>query len=296
VPTVGDRASRPSPHPPCGDGLAQARCCRGRSTGSPVRWQVFRRPAGRWSTRPSLIRATCRAHSVGRAGLRSGPDALFQHPVVPAAARPVGRSRRTPQIGAATWLATLRCAEDRSPRRHTRVEDRLSNLSQHASLPGSEPGQYPRWPSTATADPPTVDSQRRSCCAIRQRCSGWSPLTHVPSAVPRPRHRRHHDAVPWAAHPRRVDFHEHPYPAQIQRPPAAASLPLVISGNPPPAHPTPAPLPRVGRTDTTTTPSSSPTTTRPRPPSRLPPAGAHNLAFRTPFSRRRSSDLRQART
>ncbi|GAB3837494.1 hypothetical protein GCM10027610_039680 [Dactylosporangium cerinum] len=64
----------------------------------------------------------------------------------------------------------------------------------------------------------------------------------MPSAVPRPRHRRHHDPVPRTTHPRRVRLHEHPHLTQIQRTPTTPSLPLVITGHLRRQHPTPAPL------------------------------------------------------
>jgi hypothetical protein len=65
----------------------------------------------------------------------------------------------------------------------------------------------------------------------------------VPGAVPRPGHRRHHHPVLGAAHPRRISLQHRHHNAQVQRPPASSTLPLVIARTPPPAQPTAAPLP-----------------------------------------------------
>jgi hypothetical protein len=65
----------------------------------------------------------------------------------------------------------------------------------------------------------------------------------VPGAVPRPGHRGHDHPVLAAAHPRRIGLQHRHHNAQVQRPPAPSTLPLVIARTPPPAHPAATALP-----------------------------------------------------
>jgi hypothetical protein len=62
----------------------------------------------------------------------------------------------------------------------------------------------------------------------------------VSGAVPGPRHGGHHHPVLGAGDPRRGGFQLGPHRAQVQRPPPAPALPLVIAGALLPADPAPA--------------------------------------------------------
>jgi hypothetical protein len=65
----------------------------------------------------------------------------------------------------------------------------------------------------------------------------------VPAVMTRPGHRRHHDPVHGAGHPRRVGLQLRPHGAQVQCPPAPPPGPAVIDRAPASAGRTASPLP-----------------------------------------------------
>ena len=61
----------------------------------------------------------------------------------------------------------------------------------------------------------------------------------MPRAVACPRHRRDHHPISGTAHPGRVGLQHRLHRAQVQSPPPASTLPLVIARTAPPTHPAP---------------------------------------------------------